>query len=180
VKNRRRGSGGKTSPEPDFFVVGRVLRAWGIRGDVKIAPFADRPEDFTQYRSVLVGPQRMLYEVKSFRPYQGNWLLHLSGVESRNEAEALHGQEILIEAAQRPRQAGEFFAREVIGLKVRTIAGEDLGEVVEILVTGANDVYVVKGDRGEILLPARVEVIKNIDVEAGVMTVELLPGLLSA
>jgi len=125
----------------------------------------------------LVGPQRKPYEVKSFRPYQGNWLLHLNGVESRDEAEALHGQEILIEVAQRPRQEGEFFAREVIGLKVRTIAGEELGEVVEILVTGANDVYVVKGDRGEILLPARVEVIKGIDVEAGTMTVELLPGL---
>jgi 16S rRNA processing protein RimM len=165
------------SPEPNFFVVGRVLRAWGIRGDVKIAPFTDRPEDLKQYRSVLVGPQRKPYAVKSFRPYQGNWLLHLNGVESRNEAEALHGQEILIEAAQRPRQEGEFFAREVIGLKVRTIAGEELGEVVEILVTGANDVYVVKGQRGEILLPARVEVIKEIDVEAGVMTVELLPGL---
>jgi 16S rRNA processing protein RimM len=72
---------------------------------------------------------------------------------------------------------GEFYAREVIGLKVRTIDGEELGEVTEILVTGANDVYVVQGPRGEILLPARVEVIKGIDVEAGVMTVELLPGL---
>jgi 16S rRNA processing protein RimM len=154
-----------------------VLRAWGIRGDLKIAPFTDRPEDFTQYRSVLVGPQRLRYAVKSFRPYQGNWLLHLTGVESRNEAERLHGQEILIETAQRPRQEGEFYAREVIGLKVRTLDGEELGEVVEILVTGANDVYVVKGDRGEVLLPARVEVIKGIDIEAGVMTVELLPGL---
>ncbi len=159
-------------------MVGRVLRAWGIRGDLKIAPFTDRPEDFTQYRSVLVGPQRKSYEVRSFRPYQGNWLLHLVGVDSRNDAEALHGQEILIEAAQRPRQPGEFYAREVIGLKVRTVDGEELGEVTEILVTGANDVYVVKGDRGEILLPARVEVIKGIDVETGVMTVELLPGLL--
>jgi 16S rRNA processing protein RimM len=79
--------------------------------------------------------------------------------------------------AQRSRQEGEFYAREVIGLKVRTIEGEALGEVTEILVTGANDVYVVKGERGETLLPARVEVIKGIDVEAGTMTVELLPGL---
>jgi 16S rRNA processing protein RimM len=178
VKSRIHGSGGKASPEPNFFVVGRVLRAWGIRGDLKIASFTDRPEDFTQYRSIWVGPQRKRYDVKSFRPYQGTWLLHLIGVESRSEAEALHGQEILIVVTQRPRQEGEFFAREVIGLKVCTIDGEDLGEVVEILVTGANDVYVVNGPRGEILLPARVEVIKGIDVEIGVMTVELLPGLL--
>ncbi len=158
-------------------MVGRVLRAWGIRGDLKIAPFTDRPEDFKRYASIMMGPQRKRYDVKSFRPYQGNWLLHLVGVESRNDAELLHGQEILIEAAQRPRQEGEFYAREVIGLKVQTIDGAELGEVTEILVTGANDVYVVKGSRGEILLPARVEVIKGIDVETGVMTVELPPGL---
>jgi 16S rRNA processing protein RimM len=60
---------------------------------------------------------------------------------------------------------------------VRTIDGEELGEVTEILVTGANDVYMVKSECGEILLPARVEVIKGIDVEAGIVTVELLPGL---
>ncbi len=179
MKNRKRGSGDVLPPEPNFFVVGHVLRAWGIRGDVKIAPFTDRPEDFKQYAHVFIGPQRKRYDVKSFRPYQGNWLLHLIGVESRSEAEAMHGQELLIETAQRPRQEDEFYAREVIGLKVQTIAGEELGEVVEILVTGANDVYVVKGPRGEILLPARVEVIKSIDAEAGVMTVELLPGLLS-
>ncbi len=156
-------------------MVGRVLRAWGIRGDVKIAPFTDRPEDFSHYPYVFIGPQHQRYEVKSFRPYQGNWLLHLAGVETRDEAERLHDQEIFIEPAQRPRQAGEFYAREVIGLKVRTSNGEELGEVTEILVTGANDVYVVKGERGEMLLPARVEVIKAIDVEAGVMTVEILP-----
>ncbi len=165
------------SPEPNFFIVGRVLRGWGIRGDLKIAPFTDRPEDFKQYRAIWLGPQQTRYEVKSFRPYQGNWLLHLVGVESRAEAELLHGQEILIETAQRQRQEGEFYAREVIGLRVRTVDGEELGEVTEILVTGANDVYVVKGPRGEILLPARVEVVKGIDVEAGIMTVELLPGL---
>ncbi|CAG0935020.1 Ribosome maturation factor RimM [Thermoflexales bacterium] len=158
-------------------MVGRVLRAWGIRGDLKIAPFTDRPEDFQGYRFVFVGPQQKRYEVKSFRPYQGNWLLHLTGVESREDAEALHGQELFIEVAQRPRQEGEFYAREVIGLKVRTIKGEELGEVTEILVTGANDVYVVQGPQGERLLPARVEVIKGIDVEAGIMTVDLLPGL---
>ena len=159
-------------------MVGQVLRAWGIRGDLKIAPYTDRPEDFRQYPYVYIGPQRKRCAVKSFRPYQGNWLLHLAGVETRNEAEMLHGQEILIDAAQRPRQEGEFYAREVIGLKVCTLDGEELGEVIEILVTGANDVYVVQGNRGEVLLPARVEVIKKIDVAAGVMTVELLPGLL--
>ena len=176
--NQTRGSGGKSAPEPNFLMVGRVLRAWGIRGDLKVTPFTDRPEDFKHYRRVYLGRRGQPYAVKSFRPYQGNWLLHLAGVETRSDAERLHGQEIFVEQVQRPRQAGEFYAREVIGLKVQTVAGEELGEVVEILVTGAHDVYVVRGDRGEVLLPARVEAIKAIDVEAGVMIVEPLPGLL--
>lgn len=176
--NQTRGSGGRSAPEPNFLMVGRVLRAWGIRGDLKVAPFTDRPEDFKQYRQVYIGRRWQPYAVQSFRPNQGNWLLHLAGVETRSDAELLHGQEIFVDQVQRPRQPGEFYAREVIGLKVQTVAGEELGEVVEILVTGAHDVYVVKGDRGEVLLPARVEAIKAIDVEAGVMIVELLPGLM--
>src|SRR5512136_2937879 len=100
MKNKTRGSGGKTAPEPNFFMVGRILRAWGIRGDLKIAPFTDRPEDFQRYPHVFVGSQQQHYAVKSFRPYQGNWLLHLAGVETRDEAERLHEQEIFIEQAQ--------------------------------------------------------------------------------
>lgn len=160
-------------------MVGRVLRGWGIRGDVKIAPFTDRPDDFRQYQQVLIGPQRARYEVQGFRPYQGSWLLHLAGVDTRTAADRLRGQEIFVAAAQRPRQAGEFYAREVIGLKVRTSTGEELGELTEILVTGTHDVYVVQGARGEVLLPARVEVIKEIDVAAGVMTVDPPAGLLA-
>src|SRR5512136_1364739 len=99
--NQTRGSGGKSAPEPNFLIVGRVLRAWGIRGDLKIAPLTDRPEDFRQYRQVYLGPRRQRCDVQSFRPYQGNWLLHLAGVDSRNEAERLHGQEIAIEKTQR-------------------------------------------------------------------------------
>ena len=127
MKNLRQGSGGSTSPEPNFFVVGRVLRAWGIRGDLKVAPFTDRPEDFQQYQAIWVGPQRTRYEVKSFRPYQGTWLLHLKGVESRTEAEALHGREILIETALSPRQAGGFYTWGEFGLKERVFGGEERG-----------------------------------------------------
>jgi 16S rRNA processing protein RimM len=177
-----RGSGGPP-PEPDFLIVGRVLRAWGIRGDLKIQPMTDRPADLARLTQVYVGapthtsvpPRR--YEVQSFRPYQGSWLLHLVEVSTRTQAEALHGQPILIERVQRQLEADEYLADQIIGLKVVTLAGETLGTVVEIIATGANDVYVVHGDRGEVLLPARSEVIRAIDLVTATMTVELLPGL---
>lgn len=171
-----RGSGGKTTPEPNFLMVARVLRAWGIRGDVKIQPFTDRPEDFKRFKQVYVGEQHRPWEVQSFRPYQGSWLLHLQGVETRNDAEALHGQTIWIEREQRVVEQGEFLIDQIIGLKVITTNGEELGAVVEVIATGANDVYVVQGTR-EILLPARSEVVRDIDLARGVMVVELPEGL---
>ena len=177
-----RGSGGPP-PEPDFLIVGRVLRAWGIRGDLKIQPLTNRPADLARLTQVYVGapphtdapPRR--YEVQSFRPYQGNWLLHLAEVNTRTQAEALHEKPILIERVQRQLAADEYLADQIIGLKVITLAGEVLGTVVEIITTGANDVYVVLGERGEVLLPARSEVIRVIDLATATMTVELLPGL---
>jgi 16S rRNA processing protein RimM len=171
-----RGSGGPP-PEPDFLIVGRVLRAWGIRGDLKIQPLTDRPADLARLTQVYVGVPPRRYDVQSFRPYQGNWLLHLVEVSTRTQAEALHGQPILIERVQRQLAADEYLADQIIGLKVITLNGETLGSVVEIITTGANDVYVVQGDRGEVLLPARSEVIRAIDLATATMTVELLPGL---
>jgi 16S rRNA processing protein RimM len=77
-----------------------------------------------------------------------------------------------------PLEAGQFYEHQIIGLNVVTTEGEPLGQVVQVLATGANDVYVVQGLRGEVLLPARVEVVRAIDLDAGTMTVALLPGLL--
>jgi 16S rRNA processing protein RimM len=76
-----------------------------------------------------------------------------------------------------PLQAGQFYEHQIVGLSVVTADGHALGQVVEVLATGANDVYVVLGPRGEILLPARAEVVRAIDLDAGTMTVVLLPGL---
>ena len=175
---RARGSGDQNlSPEPDFLVVARVLRAWGIRGDLKIQPFTDRPGDFARLKQVYIGPPPQGYAVQSFRPHQGSWLLHLVGVDSRRAAEALHGQIIMIEREQRALDHDEYYADQIIGLKVKTIDGDDLGVITEIIATGVHDVYVVKRDQGEVLLPARSEVVHSIDLDAGVMIVELLPGL---
>jgi 16S rRNA processing protein RimM len=173
---RTRGSGGHP-PEPDFLIVGRVLRAWGIRGDLKIQPMTDRSADFARLMQVYVGLPPRRYAVQSFRPYQGNWLLHLDEVATRTQAEALHDQPIFIKRVPRQMEAGEYPVDQIIGLKVITLAGEALGTLVEIITTGANDVYVVRGDRGEVLLPARAEVIRSIDPANATMTVELLPGL---
>ena len=72
---------------------------------------------------------------------------------------------------------GEYFHYQLIGLQVLTESGERLGEISEIIITGSNDVYVVSGADGEILLPALNQVIRAVDLERGLMTVRLMEGL---
>jgi 16S rRNA processing protein RimM len=105
-------------------------------------------------------------------------LLKLQGIDDRDAAEAQRGAMVEVperEAWKLPR--GRFYWHQIIGLRVRTPEGRELGTVKEILETGANDVYVVDTERGEMLVPAIKDVVKGIAPHRGVMTVEPLPGM---
>jgi 16S rRNA processing protein RimM len=107
--------------------------------------------------------------------------LKFADIVDRTAAEQFRGAEVLVptrEAVRLPE--GQFYWHQVIGLRVEdTRTGQTLGTVVDILETGANDVYVVRGPRGEILIPAIKDVIKNIDPDSGRILVEPLPGMLA-
>jgi 16S rRNA processing protein RimM len=90
----------------------------------------------------------------------------------------LIGQWLCVDQSDVPEaEDGEYFHYQIIGLNVITVAGEDLGEITDILETGSNDVYVVVGPTGEILVPALSQVVKTVDVLGGLMTVDLPEGL---
>ena len=106
-------------------------------------------------------------------------LLRFEDITDREAAAQLRGADLEVlksEALELPE--GEYFWHEVIGLRVETPAGEALGSVSDIIETGANDVYVVHGERGEILVPAIKDVVKAIDPPAGRMLIEPMPGML--
>ena len=173
-----RGSGKRRAPEPRFLAVARVIKPWGVRGDLKLEVLTDFPDRLTRLTRVYIGPETVPYTVAHFRWHSGELLLRLTDVGDRNAAELLRDQ--LVQIARQDAvelSPGQFYEHQIIGLKVVTEDGEPLGQVVEVLATGANDVYVVQGPRGEVLLPARIEVVRTIDLDAGTMTVTLLPGL---
>lgn len=117
--------------------------------------------------------------VEQARPDQDQWILKLSGLTGRTAAESFRGE--LVEAADNDvlRDDDEsYFVHELIGLRVVTEDGRDLGRVVEVITTGANDVYVAAGEGGEVLVPAIGEVVQRIDVSAGVIAITPLPGML--
>lgn len=178
-KRDPRGSGARRVPEPRYLAIARVQKPWGVRGELKLEVLTGFPDQLGRLKRVYLGDEAVRHDVVRFHWHGDELLLQLADVRDRNEAEPLRGQLVQIareEAA--PLQAGQYYEHQIIGLNVVTVDGQALGQVAQVLATGANDVYVVQGPRGEILLPARVEVVRAINLDAGTMTVSLLPGLM--
>jgi 16S rRNA processing protein RimM len=148
-----------------------------VRGEVKVR-LETSAERIVQLRVVYLGDQHTHFEVSRARAQRQQALLHLNGLEDRDAAEAWRGAYVYVRLEDSlPLEEDEYYHYQLQGLNVRTLEGEDLGQITDVLATGANDVYVVKGDRGEVLLPAIKQVILSIDLEAGTMLVHLPEGL---
>ncbi|MBN1890665.1 MAG: 16S rRNA processing protein RimM [Thermoflexales bacterium] len=167
------------APEPRFLTVARVGRAWGLRGEFKLQALAERPDELLRLGTLYLGESQTPCQVERFHWHRAELLLKLVGCDDRSQAETLHGQLLRIRLEDAPPLGpNEYYCHQLLGLKVVTLEGEELGTLDAIWETGANDVYVVRGARGEILLPACSEVIRQIDLEHGLVLVHLLPGLL--
>ena len=159
--------------------IARVLKPWGVHGELKLEVLTGFPDQLGRLKRVYLGDEAVRHDVVRFRWHGDELLLQLADVCDCNGADTLRGQLVQIAREEAvPLQAGQFYEHQIVGLSVVTADGLALGQVVEVLSTGANDVYVVQGPRGELLLPARVEVVSAIDLDAGTMTVTLLPGLM--
>ena len=179
VSSSALGSDAATSPsEPPFLIVGRVLRPHGVRGEVRVEIHTDFPERFALYETLYLGDQFESYDLQGHRFHQGKVLLKFRGVDDRNVAETLRGQWVWISVQDAaPLEEGEIYLHQMLHLQVVTVEGERLGTVSEIIETGANPVYVVRGRSGEILIPDTQEVIVDVDLERQVATVNLIEGL---
>lgn len=161
-----------------WMLIGRIRAAHGVRGEVDVEPWTDFPDRFARLKRVFLGDEHKEYGVDSART-RGRIFLTLTGVANRDDAAKLRGWEIWIPRDEAmPLPEGELYADEIIGLEVESTAGERLGTIAEIISTGANDVYVVMGTHGEVLVPAIGDVVKKIDVDNGTVTVEVVEGLL--
>jgi len=163
-------------------VVGHIVRAHGLRGEVLVEPATDVPERFLDLGRVFVvgpGASRSPHEVEEVRRHGGAFLVKLIGVEDPESARTLLVGRSLCVARDRVPAAGEdeSYHFELIGLEVVRTDGRKVGRLVEIVETGANDVYVVRGPEGEVLLPATRQVIERVDVAAGTLWVRPIPGL---
>jgi 16S rRNA processing protein RimM len=163
-------------PPPETPVtVGRIVAPHGIRGEVKVEPLSDFPQRFEAGSVLWLRDSPCTVE-------RGRWqgrtvILKLEGVETRNEAEALRGKELTVPEAIELNDDGVYYLHDIVGLQVEDQGGAALGSLAEVLSTGATDVYVVRGDRGELLLPALDDVILDIDLTNRRIVVEVPEGI---
>ena len=164
-----------------FSVIGKVLKPHGIRGELKVLPLTSRPVQIFSREQFYVraGQRGGWYRAKECR-WQGNYCpLKLEGVETRNDAELLRNGSVEIHAEDRPPlESGTYYISDLIGLLVKTSSGDLIGQLVEILQNSAQDIYVVKRDDEEIMIPAVASFIKHIDTERGEVIIEPIEGLL--
>lgn len=157
--------------------LGRVLAPHRLQGDVQIAPLTDVAAHFDEGRQLWLKGGTRTIERSHWR--RGHVFVKLSGVDSVESAEELRGADVSVpQDLLEPLPEGQFYRFEIVGLTVFDVEGRDLGKIVDVLSTGGNDVYVVRGERGEVLVPAIEDVVREVDVSSGRMVVELMEGML--
>ena len=170
---------GSPSGEPVYLVVGFLRRAHGVRGEIIMDVHTDFPERLRSGRALFVGDKRRSMTLTGTRPHAKGMLVKFKGIETPEDAAALRNQWVYVRAADVPSlPEGKLYQHELFGFEVVDEQGNSLGELVEIIETGANDVYVVKDTQGrELLLPAIPSVILETDASRHLIRVHLLEGL---
>jgi 16S rRNA processing protein RimM len=171
---------GSPDGEPVYLVVGFLRRAHGVQGEIIMDLHTDFPERFRSGRKLFVGQEYKAMTVESVRSHAKGLLIKFKGIETPEETARFRNQWVYIKATDAPPlPEGQIYQHELFGIQVVDENENLLGELVEIIETGANDVYVVKNESGkEILLPAIPSVILDLDPARRFMRVHLLEGLI--
>ena len=167
----------------NYYQVGKIINTHGIRGEVRVLSTSDfTDERFMPGNALYLFDKGALVKevvVKTHRKHKQFDLLSFEKLEDINLIEGFKGFDIKIsEDQQQDLEDGSYYYHQIIGLDVVDENGNSLGEIKEILSPGANDVWVVKRkQKNDLLLPVIDEVIKDVDLAAGKVHVELLEGL---
>ncbi|MCX6020549.1 MAG: ribosome maturation factor RimM [Chloroflexi bacterium] len=168
----------ETAPDPSkLIMVGRVLGPRGLAGEMRVEPLSSNPARFVKgARLVLAGEWRQL---AFCRLQKDHYVLRIEGIDTPEAVQALRSEPLYAEEATAPAlQEDWYYHYQLLGLTVVTEEGRTLGVLEQILETGANDVYIVRGEGKEHLIPAIADVVRQVDLDAHRIVIRPLPGLL--
>ena len=165
----------------DLLQVGAITSTHGIRGEVKVFPTTDDVNRFKKLKEVVLIPERADYiEIQGVKFFKQFVILKFKGIDNINDIEKYKRCPLYVTRENAVKlEKDEYFIADIVGSTVEDEDGNVLGTLKDVLVTGANDVYVVENEDGkELLFPAIKECVLNVDVEQAKITVHIMPGLL--
>lgn len=168
----------------DLLKIGIITTTHGLHGEVKVFPTTDDAARFKKLKEVILdtGKEKIQLEIAGVRFFKNMVILRFKGMDDISDVQKYRQKGLYVRREDAVELAeNEYFIADLIGLLVQTDEGEELGTLVNVLSTGANDVYVVRtASEEEVLLPAIRPCIKEIKIEEGSMLVHLMPGLREA
>ncbi|MCR1840816.1 ribosome maturation factor RimM [Murimonas intestini] len=164
-----------------FFQIGVISSTHGLKGEVKVYPTTEDPKRFEVIRDVILdtGKEQINLEIERVKYFKQFVIVKFRGIDDINDIEKYKGRSLLVTRENAtPLEEGEFYVADLIGLEVVTEDGSSYGHLVDVMETGANDVYVIeRSDGKEILVPAIKQCILDTDIDKGIMKIHLLEGL---
>lgn len=166
----------------DLLRVGVISSTHGVRGEVKVFPTTDDVQRFKKLKEVWLdtGKEKLLLKIEGVKFFKQFAILKFKDYDNINDIEKYKGKDLWVTRENAvPLEENEYYIADLIGLSVVSDEGETLGELVDVMQTGANDVYCVKMTNGkEALFPAIAECVQSVDLEKGIMVVHVMEGLL--
>ena len=166
----------------EFIIIGKVVSTQGNKGEVNVLPLTDSIDRFKNLDNVFLRSKKSqtILNVEKIRKRKDTVILKLKDIENIEEAKMIVGSFLEVErknAVKLPKET--YFIFEIIGLEVYDENNIFLGKVENVISTGSNDVYIVKGkNKKELFIPAISEVVKNVNLEKKRITINMVDGLI--
>ena len=165
-------------PRVMFLEAGQIVGTHGIRGEVRVQPWCDSPEQLSKMKTLYWDAQGTQPVKMRARAHKTIALVTLDGVTTVEQAQALRGKMLYAHRDDFRLPKDRYFVRDLLGLRVVDVdSGEEYGTVSDVSQTGANSVYHLKTPKGEVLMPAIPLIIKEMDIDGGVIKITPIGGL---
>lgn len=162
----------------EYLEAGKIVTTHGIKGEVKIMPYTDTPELLCEFDRLFSGKNHDEIYIEKNRVFKNMVIAKIKGINTPEEAEKLRNKILYIHRKDLELDENTYFIQDLIGMEVKDAdEGIIYGRITDVLQTGANDVYVIKGNGREYLVPAIPEVIILTDIDNDMMLIRPLEGL---
>ncbi len=161
----------------EYLEAGKIVTTHGIRGEVKIMPYTDTPELLCEFDRLFIGKDKSELYIERARVAKNMVIAKIEGIDTVEAAEKFRNKILFMHRDDLELDEDTYFIQDLIDMEVKDVdSGFVYGKITDVLQNGANDVYVIKGDR-EYLVPAIPDVVISTDIDSNIMLIRPLEGL---